>query len=253
MEKSELRPLVLEVLRKDPQTHTNAIEHQVRGLAEGYGRHDALRLQEVLWELLVQGVLAPGKNSSNLHLPFVHITEYGARLLEEDALLLPDPDGYLQAFQERMHGETGPALLCYVREGLESFLVGRYLAVIVSLGIASEWVLDRLVDALAKSLPTARDRAGLRRAVGQAGRSGERRLDAARPYLQALPLSPSLREVVHADVPQLAAFLRQGRDEEGFPIECTIDREAAHAALLAFPGTCERILTLISDLKAARG
>lgn len=42
------------------------------------GRHRLLFLaQEVFWQLVVGGVLAPGMDSSSLKLPFFHITKYG--------------------------------------------------------------------------------------------------------------------------------------------------------------------------------
>ncbi len=248
MEKAELRPLVLEILRKDPQTHTNAIEHQVKALVEDYNRHDALKLQEVVWDLLVQGILAPGKNSSNLHLPFVHVTDYGARALEEDAILLHDPDGYLERFASRLPQPTDAILLCYVHEGLASFLVGRYLGAVVALGLAGERGLDLLAEALAHGLRDGRDRAALRRAVKQAGRSVERRCDAVVPYLRTLSLPQPLKDVLRVDFPNLVALFRLSRNEEGLPVEISVDRETAHAALLTFPGVVERLFALMEYL-----
>ncbi|MBU0595900.1 hypothetical protein KJ567_04370, partial [Candidatus Bipolaricaulota bacterium] len=82
MEKQQIRELTLQVLQKNPQTHVHMIENEIRQLTNEYDRHDTLALQEVVWDLLVQGVLAPGKNSLNLNLPFVHVTEYGACCLD---------------------------------------------------------------------------------------------------------------------------------------------------------------------------
>ena len=253
MEKAELRPLVLEILRKDPQTHTNAIEHRVKALVEDYDRHDALKLQEIVWEFLVQGILAPGKNSSNLHLPFVHVTDYGTRALEEDAFLLHDPDGYLRRFVSRLPQPVDAVLFCYVREGLASFLVGRYLGTVITLGLAGERSLDLLTAALARGLRDGRGRIALRRAVKQAGRSVERRCDAVVPYLQALSLPQPLRDVLRVDLPNLVTLLRLGRDEAGLPVESSVDRETAHAALLTFPGVAERLFALMGHLASPRG
>jgi len=248
VEKSELRPLVLEILRKDPQTHPSAIEHRLKSSVEGYERHDALKLQEVIWELLVQGVLAPGKNSANLHLPFVHVTEYGARCLEEDALLLPDPDGYLQALASGLPSPPDATLFFYVREALFCFLAGRDLAALLCLGMAGERLVDLLAAAAGAAQVGVGERAALRRAVKQAGRSSERRLEAARASLATAPLPPALQDVLRIEVPHLAALVRWTRDEEGLPVERRVDRETAHAALLTFPGTSERVFSLITHL-----
>jgi hypothetical protein len=252
MEKEELRPLVLHVLRRESQTHFNAIEHQVKALAPAYGRQDALRLQEVLWELLLQGVLAPGKNSSNLHLPFLHVTEYGARCLEEDSLLLHDPDGYLARLEGRLGRPLDPVLLSYVRESVESFLCGRYLGALVTLGLAGERLLDLLVDALAKGIADRRERGALKRGVNGAGRSVERRFDVLRIYLERLSLPRALAEGLRIDLPGLVALSRHSRDEEGLPIERPSDRETAHASLLSFPGHCAWAFALIDYLRKAQ-
>ena len=95
-----MREAVFAVLRKTPQTHFRAIENDLRKQVEGYERHDILALNEVLWTLLVQGVLAPGKNSLNPDLPFVHVTEYGARCLESEEILAHDPEGYVRRIEE---------------------------------------------------------------------------------------------------------------------------------------------------------
>ena len=71
MDRSRLSLLVFDVLRKNPQTHVHAVENEIRQIADDYDRHDVLTLHEIIWDLLVQGVLAPGKNSLNLNLPFV--------------------------------------------------------------------------------------------------------------------------------------------------------------------------------------
>jgi hypothetical protein len=41
---------------------------------------------------------------------------------------------------------------------------------------------------------------------------------------------------------------RLSRDEEGLPTERSVDRETAHAVLLTFPETCERVFALIEHL-----
>ena len=120
MDKASLRPLVLDILRKTPQTHLHAIETEIRRQTEDYERHDALVLQEIVWDHLVHGVLAPGKNSLNLNLPFVHVTEFGTACLESGEALVHDPDvhGDGARFPERFAGvadQVGQDLFQLVR------------------------------------------------------------------------------------------------------------------------------------------
>ena len=38
-------------------------------------------VQEVFWRLLAEGILAPGVDSSNMDLPWFHITQFGQEVL----------------------------------------------------------------------------------------------------------------------------------------------------------------------------
>ena len=49
---------------------------------------------EVLWQLIVQGVITPGMNSSNPAFPWFRITDYGHQVLEDERLTPHDPAGY---------------------------------------------------------------------------------------------------------------------------------------------------------------
>ena len=56
-------------------------------LVEYVGRGDcgvlAFHMMEVFWELMVEGVVAPGMNAWNLDLPWYHVTAY-SRAVPDD-------------------------------------------------------------------------------------------------------------------------------------------------------------------------
>lgn len=137
MDKTAVRPLVFDALRRTPQTHLHAIDNEVRQKAENYERGDSLLVQEVVWELLVQGVLAPGKNSLNLHLPFVHVTDYGQRCLEEGWIVAHDPDGYAARLRAETRGAISNAVLESARDALLAFHHGLFRASAVLLSRAA--------------------------------------------------------------------------------------------------------------------
>jgi len=94
MNKSDLRPLVFAALRQEPRTHFVNVEARIRDLTPEYQPHDALKVRETLWELLIQGILAPGMNYANLDFPWIHVTDYGVRCLEANDILPHDPNRY---------------------------------------------------------------------------------------------------------------------------------------------------------------
>ena len=128
MDKRELRAVVFDVLRKTPHTHFRAVENDVRKASETYERRDVLLLNEILWELLRQGILAPGKNSLNPDLPFIHVTDYGTRCLDAGAVIAHDPDRYIEHLRAETEGRAPESVYESARIGLLSYLDGRFEA-----------------------------------------------------------------------------------------------------------------------------
>ena len=252
MDKAELRPLVLEVLRRDGQTHLHAIDHQIRRVAPEYERHEILKVQEILWELLLQGILAPGKNSLNLNLPFVHVTEYGAQCLEEDALVLHDPDGYLGRLEQHVGTPLDDVVRESVRESLLAFLAGCYVAAVVVLGVAAERCLDLLIAAFSETIADQTRKGAFESALKGAARSLKRRSDVLCDELLSLSLPPKLLGDLDVQMSRLINIVRTARDDAGHPTVRTIDRDTAHANLLLFPQICKRIYQLINHFGANR-
>jgi len=243
MDKATLRPLVLEILRKTPQTHLHAIETEIRKRTDDYERHDALTLQEVLWDLLVQGVLAPGKNSLNLNLPFVHVTEFGAACLEDEAILAHDPDGYVARLESSCGETADPDLIETAREALLAFLAGRYPSSVVMLGRSAEILLDRLAVALIRH----GKRVGRGTVRLEEARSHPNRLAAAalRTLASRRP-SPPLAADAEGQLRGLQTLIDAPHWADGRARLPRVDRETVH--LLLFPGQCRFVYDLIAHL-----
>jgi hypothetical protein len=246
MDKASLRPLVLEILRKTPQTHLHAIETEIRKRTDDYERHDVLAVQEILWDLLVQGILAPGKNSLNLNLPFVHVTEFGADCLEDGAVLAHDPDGYVAHLESGCGDAVDRDLVETTREGLLAFLAGRYPSSVVMLGRSAEILLDRVADALIRH--GKRTGHGVRRL--EEARSNPCRLGAtALRALASRRLPSSLADDVEGQLRRLAALIDASRSTDGRARLPRADRDTALAQFLLFPAQCRFVYDLIAHLE----
>jgi hypothetical protein len=212
MEKQALRPLVFDALRRTPQTHVHAIETEIRQRAEGYERGDALLVQEVVWELLLQGVLAPGKNSLNLHLPFVHVTEFGQKCLDEGAIAAYDPDGYVARLRSETEERISGDVLESARDALLSFHRGLFRASLILLSRAAAQVFGEVRHAedhaSSATLPTEEAEQGLA---------------------------------------ELEALARLAHSAAGDPRVPVTDRESTLGRLLLFPAQCRFAYTLIAD------
>jgi len=235
VDKGDLRSLVLDVLRKTPQTHFRAIENDVRRLSEAYEKRDVLLLNEVLWEMLLQGLLAPGKNSLNPDLPFVHVTVYGAQCLDGGAVVAHDPDRYVERLIEQTGVEEGSPLVGAVETALRSFLDHRFPAALILLARAAEQALHDLVDALIRR--GRRDGHGIKRL--QASTQDAMKLGpTARRSLAGYNLPDGLAEDVLGHIDGLTALIEATRTRRRRPRIPSADRDGTLARFLLFLDQC---------------
>jgi hypothetical protein len=231
MEKAALRSEVFEILRKTPQTHLHAIENELRHRVEGYDRGDAIVVHEIVWELLVQGVLAPGKNSLNLNLPFVHVTDYGARCLEEGEILAHDPEGYERRLATESGGRLPRVALDSAQEASRAFRAGLYSTSLLLLARAS----SLLTDALKTLLP----------AKGRSVNPGDS-VSAVREVLGKEDLPSELASRIGPALDEFATLIHLTVDADGAAATPISDRDTALAHLLLFPSQCRFAYDLLT-------
>jgi hypothetical protein len=235
-----LRLLVFDVLRKNPQTHVHAVENEIRQVADDYERRDVLTLHEIVWDLLIQGVLAPGKNSLNLNLPFIHVTEYGARCLDDGTIQAHDPDGYIARLAATVGESLDPLIVEDIREGLLCFLAGRYSASLVMLGRAVETLLAQVASAA--NLSTVEREA-----------PPSLRCDAVQRAIAERALPGDLLEASSVLLSDFQSVLRTTRSRFGAPRSLTVDRDTMLARLLLFPNQCRIAYDLARRLERDSG
>ncbi len=243
MDKQTLRPLVFEILKKTPQTHFHAIENDLRKLSDLYERHDVLTLQEVLWELLVQGVLAPGKNSLNLNLPFVHVTDYGAQCLEDGVILAHDPDRYIEQLRDRSGAKLDERVVHSCREALANFLVGSWASSLILLARAAEILFDQLDQSLSamRSAGETSPRSSVPRfSLSQAKHVIETALDA--------DLSADTRASIEPQLNGLLALIQSSREQDGAPRWPRPSRDQVQGLFLLFPEQCAFVYHLMKAI-----
>ena len=246
MDKQTLRPVVFEILKKTPQTHFHAIENDVRKLVDSYDRGDVLTLQEILWELLVQGVLAPGKNSLNLNLPFVHLTDYGAQCLEDGRILAHDPDAYI----ERLTGQVGLDIDGFVvqttREALVVFASGSWTASVILLARVTEFLFDHLARLL---LSTPSHQGDDIERLDAARRFSRSQAEAVIHILLHRNLPSELISSLEPQLNGLLALLQYSRHQDGAPRAPQPSRDQVLGFLLLLPEQCAFVYHLLNVLE----
>lgn len=107
--------------------------------------------QEVYWQLLSTGVIAPGYNQSNIELPNFHLTPFGEEFVRTGEWPAYDPASYLAGLVQIVPSPDS-TVLAYLTESLRSFERGGYVASAVMLGIAAEQVFLLLCESTETAL-----------------------------------------------------------------------------------------------------
>lgn len=193
-------------------------------------------VQDVFWEFIIQGILAPGLNLSNPNLPWFHLTEYGKKVVKVGEFLPHDSTGYLRRFQTEI-GIPDATVEIYLKESLDCFTRGNYIASVVMLGVASERAFLILCDALLNALASSSEKSKFENLLKK---------NAIKPkedwVLNKIELIQGARpkplpDNVNVMLTVIFDFIRSQRNNLGHPQETppTVTREDAFVNLRLFP------------------
>lgn len=119
---------------------------------------------EVMWQLIIQGVITVGTDEHNPNLPWFRVTAHGQRVLEAERFVPHDPTGYI----EELTAITGlldmTVAIAYAEEALTCYAAGCNIASTLLLGVAAESAFNELCDSVRPTLNAA-DQANLELAV----------------------------------------------------------------------------------------
>ena len=112
---------------------------------------------EIMWQLIIQGVLTVGMNSHNPNLPFFRITDYGDEVLKVDRFIPHDPTKYLYEIDSLKGTITSDVCISYIEEALRCFGSGCNAASVLLLGVATECAFNNFCVAITPHLKNPAD------------------------------------------------------------------------------------------------
>lgn len=190
---------------------------------------------EVMWQLIMQGVITPGMNAANLSLPWFRVTSYGKMVLETERFIPHDPSGYLDGVREVAGTTVGQAALTYLEEALRCFTSGCHLASVLLLGVAAEAVFLRLCGVISGALQDDTERTQFDRL--QWVKPKHRWVVEKYAALPSEVRRGHLPQSLDVTLTSLYDLIRRQRNELGHPQEDppAIDRELAFTYFKLFP------------------
>lgn len=109
------------------------------------------KINEIVWELILERVLLPGGDVRNQDLPFIHLTEHGMNVVEHGEIQPHDPDGYLTQLKTEIPN-IDQEIERYIIESLQAYRRGLLLSSAVTMGVASEKAFILLHEELTNSI-----------------------------------------------------------------------------------------------------
>jgi hypothetical protein len=260
----EIRVLLLQALRKTTWNQVTDLEiavgnlkarmhgatQQQRGfIADGRGyleRGEPSLIHELIWGFIVQGVLVPGTDDSNQSWPFLRLTEYGQRCVNEDQILPHDPDGYLRDFQ-RAVPLADLVIQEYLTEALQCFLRDLNRAAAVMLGAASEKAVLLLIESYARSIADPTRKAQVEGQLDKAPSIFRKYEIFEKGFVGAKPRLPKpLAERTDSLLRGVFDLIRNSRNDAGHPASgILVSRDTNYSHLRLFIPYCQRIYELI--------
>jgi len=263
----ELRPLVLEAIKQlvgsgslqlvnilnqtDSVARSRGFYADVRPWSYGgqVTKHhmpseDREKTRQIVWEFILQGILAIGLDELNPNFPFVSITEYGKRVLESGQTLPYDPDGYLRKLRTEIP-DLDPLIEMYLSESLQAYLKGLMFSSAVMLGVASEKAFLILLESFTNALtstPKKQRFQKLQRSIGT-----KKKFDQIKKEILAIrrTLPPKLSEDLESQFDGIFNLIRVTRNDAGHPTGRQIERGVQYTHLQLFILYCQRIYGLV--------
>jgi len=163
-----VRQITLQRLRDDPDWCQ--FDYSWADGASRFVQFDPSRLRsrfvvlanEVMWQLIMQGVITVGLNDHCPNLPWFRITDYGQKVLKSERFGPHDPTGYMDELRSIGGSLDMTVTIRYTEEALACFAAGCNVASVLLLGVAAESAFNKLCDSIRLNLATAADRAKLK-------------------------------------------------------------------------------------------
>ena len=275
IEKHILRALVLEVLSSTPKTQIVSAINDVERLVAEYGlfpssddcqrfgidykyyQHktlnptDNLKINEIIWDLILERIVTPGFDASNPNLPFFRLTKFGQDYISQSAPHYYDPQGYME-FLRNIVQNLDPVIEQYIFEGVNCFRRQLFFASAVMLGAAAEKAILLLLQAITDSMsnPSTKrkaaqllDRPNLPEIFNMITKT-------LNPLIKAKIIPYSVHQGCTEHLMSLFEMIRVQRNDAIHPVCGQVDRTKVFLSLQTIPTALESINRLIEWFKS---
>ena len=208
---------------------------------------DANLVNEIVWDLIIERVLAIGLNSANPEWPFLRLTEYGKSLVDSgEEAIIHDVDGMIGILKSNIP-QCDKIIISYFIECLETYRINALLASSVMLGCAAEKLICVFFDAYLNWLEhiSKKEHDNLAKAESyNIAKKFTKLTESIKSHKEKIDFS--LMEDYDLIVNSIFTIIRKNRNDTGHPTGKHISRDELRLMVYVFIKHCGRVYSLIS-------
>lgn len=238
----EFRNNVAYVLKKRDESALGcSIEHST------FTDSDSSYFQEIFWDLFRQGIITLGTEQDPYRAyPFFRLSSFGKRIIEnQDAYFFHDVSSYEKVIRENI-SEIDNLTLFYLKEAMQTHMVGCRLSASVMLGVALEYSLQNLFDVIEKNP----------KYCNQFSKITEKQFIGGKFVVFRNKLTEikkdfpkGLFDELETNLDFIVSIIRNYRNESGHPSGKVLSREQCYVNLQLFIPCCKKIYELMTFFK----
>lgn len=232
------------------QKNYSSLEPKLRNnllTSDNIFHEDRGKIRQIIWELIIQGILVPGLNEDHPNLPGVSLTDYGKKVVSVKEAQPHDPDEFLKFVKQEIP-TLDEEIERYLAESLQAYRRDLMLSSAVTLGVASEKALLILLESLIKSFNDSNKKKKFIQL--QAITSQKKKFNAVKKEILSIKpkLPRTIQENMDTYLEGIFNVIRVTRNEAGHPTGRIIKRDEAFVNLRIFVHYLKKVYQIIEWL-----
>ena len=227
---------------KETNSYSISFSQQYLDLAD----RDANLVNEIVWDLIIERVLAIGMNKANPSWPFLRLTEYGKSLAASgENVIIHDVDGMVGLLKTNVP-QCDSTIVTYFTECLETYRINSLLASSVMLGCAAEKLICVLFDSYLVWLKKASEKE-YNKLKNAESRVIARKFDELTASMKShkTEMPNDLLSDYDLTINSVFTIIRKNRNDAGHPTGKTISREELQLTAYVFIEHCKQVYALV--------
>ncbi len=210
---------------------------------------DIMKCINEIWDYVLAGVLAPGWGPSSgydIFFPYLHITEYGAKVME-GAVNPYIANDYVNEVKNIAPNLIDSVSEMYLFESLKSFKFNCFLGAMILLGGFSERIFLNFLNEFNQYLqdPAKQNRINNQKFISS---KFSEFLNVVKPLKAQLPAN--VKHQLELWLTSFFNYVRQTRNKVGHPTGKEMTREEIYGLLLIFPSYLKNLSGLLNHFKS---